>query len=99
MPLRLVLANLWLFKPLLKSVLPKFSAQAGAMLQTTCAFTMAAGSEAANVIPQEASITANLRFMSHERKEATMQKLRAIGERFDVEVQLVSGWDLSLIHI
>lgn len=95
MPLRLVLANLWLFKPLLKSLLPKFSAQAGAMLQTTCAFTMAAGSEAANVIPQEASITANLRFMSHERKEATMQKLRAIGERFDVEVQLVSGWDCS----
>ena len=54
--LKLVLGNMWLFKPLLKAVLPKISAQAGAMLQTTIAFTMQSGSDAYNVIPQEATL-------------------------------------------
>ena len=38
--MKLLFGNMWLFKPLLKLVLPTVSAQAGAMLQTTVAFTM-----------------------------------------------------------
>ena len=37
-PMRILFANLWLFGPLLTAVLPKFSAQAGGLLGTTCAF-------------------------------------------------------------
>lgn len=42
-PFRLLFGNLWLFGPLLKRVIPKVSGQAGALLHTTCAFTMAQG--------------------------------------------------------
>lgn len=58
-PLKLVMGNLWLFAPVLKPVLGKISAQAGAMLQTTVAFTMQSGSDACNVLPQEATVSAN----------------------------------------
>ena len=58
--LRLLLGNLWLFSPLLKAVLPAVSAQAGAMLKTTIAFTTQSGSDAYNVIPQEATLGAHM---------------------------------------
>ena len=64
--MRLLFGNMWLFKPLLKLVLPMVSAQAGAMLQTTIAFTMQSGSDARNVLPTEASAWANMRFIPHQ---------------------------------
>lgn len=75
-PFRLLFGNLWLFEPLLKIVLPKVSGQAGAMLATTCAFTMMQGSASPNVIPAEASVTANLRFMIHQPMAESMEILR-----------------------
>ena len=36
------------------------------MLTTTCAFTMITGSPAANIIPETASVVANMRFMIHQ---------------------------------
>ena len=35
-PMKLLLSNLWCFGPVLVKVLPKLSAQAGAMIGTTC---------------------------------------------------------------
>ena len=49
--MKLVFGNLWLFGPLLKAVMPSLSAQAGAMLKTTIAFTVQKGSDAYNVLP------------------------------------------------
>ena len=40
-PLRLVFGNLWLFRPVLLRLLPLISPQAGAMIRTTVAVTMA----------------------------------------------------------
>ncbi|MBR4993011.1 MAG: M20/M25/M40 family metallo-hydrolase, partial [Lachnospiraceae bacterium] len=62
-PLKFVFLNLWLFKPVMLKVMPLISAQAGAMLQTTIAFTMQKGSDAYNVLPQEATLGANMRFI------------------------------------
>ena len=50
--MRMLFSNMWLFKPLLLRALPAISPQAGAMLQTTIAFTMLRGSEAFNVLPR-----------------------------------------------
>ena len=50
--MKLVFGNLWLFGPLLKAVMPSLSAQAGAMLKTTIAFTVQKGSDAYNVLPR-----------------------------------------------
>ena len=94
-PFRLLFGNLWLFGPLLKAVMPGISGQAGALLRTTCAFTMAEGSGAPNVIPETASVTANLRFMVHQPMEDSLEKLRRIAARFDVEMEVLEAHDCS----
>lgn len=95
--LKVVMANLWLFKPVLTKILPKFSAQAGAMLGTTCAFTMCSGSPAENVIPEEATLTANLRYMINEREEASLKKLESIAAKFDLKMDVLTTRDCSSV--
>ena len=68
-PLKLVFGNMWLFKPVLLKVMPMISVQGGAMLKTTIAFTMQKGSDAYNVMPQEATLGANMRFIPHQGME------------------------------
>lgn len=94
-PYRLLLGNLWLFGPLLKRVLGAISPQAGAMLQTTCVFTMAEGSAAANVIPETASVTANLRFIMHQPMEPSLQAVRAVAEQYDLEMEVLYAHDVT----
>ncbi|MDL2323588.1 M20/M25/M40 family metallo-hydrolase [Ruminococcaceae bacterium OttesenSCG-928-A16] len=93
--MRLVLGNIWLFGPLLKVVLPKVSAQAGAMLQTTCAFTMASGSEAANVMPETASVTANLRFIMHQPGAESIAVIKALAAEYGLETEVLYSHDCS----
>jgi len=93
--LRLLFGNLWLFGPLLEAVMPLVSPQAAAMLRTTAAFTMASGSDAANVLPQEASVWVNLRFIPHEGMEKSMKKLRRRARRFGLEVEVISDRDYT----
>lgn len=87
--LRLVFANLWLFKPILKKVMPLISSQAAAMLRTTIAFTMQSGSRGYNVIPEEASVSANMRYIPHQ---STDESLKVISERaasYGLETEVV----------
>ena len=88
-PFRLLFGNLWLFGPLLKRVIPKVSGQAGALLHTTCAFTMAQGSDAPNVIPAQASVTANLRFMVHQGREASLQALEKLANKYGLRMEVL----------
>ena len=94
-PLHLVLGNLWLFKPLLKKVLPLISPQAAAMLQTTVAFTMQKGSDGYNVIPQEAYVTANLRFIPHQKVEESVAVLTKLARKYDLETEVLTANDPS----
>ena len=94
-PLRLLFGNLWLFAPLLKAVMPLVSPQAAAMLRTTAAFTMASGSDACNVIPQEASVWANLRFIPHQGKEKSLRLFRRRAKRYGLEVEVISAVDFT----
>ena len=94
-PYRLLFGNLWLFGPLLKALLPGISSQANAMLTTTCAFTMAQGSGAPNVIPESASVTANLRFMIHQGMEDSLQALEKLAARYDLEMEVLEGHGCS----
>jgi len=94
-PLHLVLGNLWLFKPLLKKVLPMISPQAAAMLQTTVAFTMQKGSDGYNVIPQEAYATANLRFIPHQKVAESVQVLEKLAKKYDLETEILMANDPS----
>lgn len=88
---RMLFANLWLFGPVLKRMMPKINLQMEAMLGTTCAFTMAQGSGGCNVIPQQAWVNCNLRYMSNQNAEEVLGILRNIAKRFNIEVEYDGG--------
>lgn len=94
-PLRLVTANMWLFKGLLAKVLPIVSSMAGAFVKTTCAFTMASGSEAPNVIPDEAYVICNIRPSVHQKAEESIEVLKKIAAKYDIETEVMLSRDPS----
>ena len=94
-PLRFVLGNLWLFKPVLKKVLPLISPPAAAMLQTTVAFTTQKGSDGLNIIPQEAYVTANLRFIPHQKVKESVDVLTKLAAKYKLETEVLHAMDPS----
>ena len=86
-PLHLALGNLWLFKPVLKRVMPMISSQGAAMMRTTVAFTMQKGSDGYNIIPQEAYVTANLRFIPHQKVKESLQVLKDLSAKYNLEME------------
>lgn len=77
---RLVLGNLWFWKPLLLAVMKRVPPTAS-IIRTTIAVTQAQGSPAANVLPQKASITVNCRILPGESVESTRNHLaKVIGD-------------------
>ena len=93
--MKLIFGNLWLFKPLLKAVLPKISAQAGAMLKTTIAFTMQSGADAYNVIPQESTLGANMRFIPHQGEKESLEIVKNIARKYDIETEIIHSNDFT----
>ena len=93
--MKLLFSNLWLFGPLLKAVLPMVSAQAGAMLKTTIAFTMQSGSDACNVIPQEATVSANMRFIPHQGEKESLEIIRKKAEKFGLSMEVLHSNDYT----
>ena len=93
--LKLVTGNLWLFAPIMKPVLGKISAQAGAMLQTTIAFTMQSGSDAYNVLPQEATLGANMRFIPHQGEKESLEIIKALAAKHGLETEIVHSNDYT----
>ena len=87
--LRMVMHNLWLFRPVLCKVMPMISAQAAAMLQTTIAFTMQSGSQGYNVLPQEASVCANMRFIPHQPTDESIQVITDLAKKYGLETEVI----------
>jgi len=88
-PMKLIFANMWLFGPLLKHVLPVINSTAGAMLHTTLAFTMAKGADGMNVLPQEAYVTGNMRFSHHQPNEDSLEAISKLAKKFDIETEVM----------
>ena len=89
--MRLLLGNLWLFEPLLCLLLPRVNPLAAAMMRTTCAFTMAQGSSAHNVLPQQAWVTANMRCMPHQDTEESIQVIRAAAKKCGLDTEVLKA--------
>ena len=87
--MKMIFANMWLFKPLLIKLLPSISPAAGAMLHTTLAFTMAKGSDGLNVLPQEAYVTGNMRFIHHQPNKESIEAVSAVAKKFDIETEVI----------
>lgn len=94
-PMKLLFGNLWLFGPVLKIAMPFVSGQAAAMLQTTCAFTMQKGSDACNVLPQEANLWANLRFIPHQGMEESLRLIEARAKQYGLEMEVLHASDFT----
>ena len=80
-PVRMVFANLWLFRPALDLATRLMGGELNALVRTTCAVTQMQGSPANNVLPPDTSVGVNLRIMcgdSADKAEARIR--RAVGD-------------------
>ena len=87
--MRILFSHPGAFRPLLEKILPAASPAAAAMLRTTIAFTMAKGSDGANVLPQEASVVANMRFIHHQPNQESIECIRRIADKYDIETEVI----------
>ena len=65
------------------------------MLKTTIAFTMQSGSDAYNVMPQEASLGANMRFIPHQGKDESLAIIRKRAEKYHLQMEVFHAVDVS----
>ena len=87
--MKVIFANMWLFTPLLTKVLPMINSTAGAMIRTTIAFTTAKGSNGLNVIPREAYVTANMRFIPHQNDVKSIEIITELAKKYDLETHII----------
>lgn len=87
---RMAVANLWLFRPLLLKVL-KGSPATAAMIRTTFAATMCTASNASNVLPAKATATVNVRLLPGDTSSAVRRHILAL-QKEPVEIAM-SGTD------
>lgn len=74
---RIVIANLWLFRPLFLKIMEK-SPASNAMIRTTFAATMAKGSSAPNVLPAEADGLINVRLLHGDSPDEVLSYVKGI---------------------
>lgn len=84
--LRLVLANLWCFEPLLIKLLPKINSQAAAMLGTTCKFGSIESKKGLTPRDNECTASALLRYIDEEDLTKDMEKIRALAKKYSLEL-------------
>ncbi len=92
---RVLCCNRWLFGPVARWWLAKRSPRLWAMMQTTIAFTMASGGTLPNVIPEEASVTANLRLAPHQPLAPSLRAVRRVAEKYGLSVEVLFEHDVS----
>ena len=85
---RMVVANRWLFHPLLIRRLES-SRATNAAIRTTTAFTMLQGSNAHNVMPSEASAIGNFRILPGDTVESVLKHVRSVTHELDITVKKI----------
>ena len=96
---RLIFSNLWCFFPVLDMICKKSGGELNAMVRTTCAFTQASGSQAINVLPPDASVSANLRLLGTDTAEKAQAYLRSIVKDPDIQITNTYSMDPSRISV
>lgn len=94
-PIRCVMSNLPVLKPLITKVCSAIPPVAS-MMRTTTAVTMSQGSPAPNVLPQKASVVVNFRIMPGQTIEDVEKHIRKIAGK-DAEIKLLAGKNPSKI--
>lgn len=94
-PVRCVMSNLPVLKPLITKVCENIPPVAS-MMRTTTAVTMANGSPAPNVLPQKASVVVNFRIMPGQTIEDVEAHIKKYAGK-NAEVKLLAGKNPSKI--
>ena len=94
---RMIFANLWCFSPVLNLICKKGGGELNALVRTTCAFTMAQGSAAFNVLPNRAWVGADLRIIPGQTSESTVAALKKTIADDRVQVETVFADAPSII--
>ncbi len=95
--LKIVFANLWLFKPVLDLICKKSGGEMNALCRTTTAFTMMEGSSARNVIPAQANMISNMRLNPADSVASAKAYLEKTVNDPDVEITVLESFEPSPI--
>lgn len=95
--LKIVFANLWLFKPVLDLICKASGGEINALVRTTTAFTMARGSDARNVIPSTASFVSNMRLNPADSVASATEYLKKVVNDDSVEIEVLESFEPSTI--
>ncbi len=93
--LKIVFANLWLFRPVLDLICRASGGELNALVRTTTAFTMAEGSNARNVIPAQASLISNMRLNPADSVDSALQYLKKTVDDKDVQITVLESFEPS----
>ncbi len=94
-PLGFVMKNCGWLSPVIKKMIPSVSTAAAAMFKTTIAFTRMEGSQANNVIPTDAYVVANLRFIPHQGMKESLEVMEKLAKKYDLEMEVLDARDAS----
>ena len=95
--LKIVFANLWLFRPVLNLICNSSGGEMNALVRTTTAFTMMEGSAGRNVLPAEASIISNMRLNPADTVESATAYLKKVVADDSVEIEVLESFQPSRI--
>ncbi len=84
--IRLIFANMWLFKPLISLIAKLSGGELKAMFKTTLAFTVSEGSKAYNVLPNNAKVGINIRLRPDESSDMIINRIKKIINNPDITV-------------
>lgn len=85
--MRVIFSNLWCFSGILKTLMPKFNPQAGAMVGTTCAFNEIEGSNKA----KKCTSKAMLRCVNDKDLEKDIENIKKIADKYNIKVEVTSA--------
>ncbi|MDR5658844.1 M20 family peptidase [Serpentinicella sp. ANB-PHB4] len=91
---KVILANMWLFKPLFIKIFSS-NPTGNAMLRTTTAATMAQGGPEPNVMPLKATATFNFRILPGETGEMLLNHIKSVVNNSNIKVEALRLEDPS----
>ncbi len=81
--MRIIFSNLWCFEGILKILIPKINAQAGAMIGTTCSFNEINGTRK----DKNCTAKAMLRCVNDSDLEKDLAKIKRIADKYGVKIE------------
>ena len=92
---RMIFANMWCFGWIIDLLGRTGGGEMNALVRTTVAFTQMQGSSAANVIPPEAKMVANMRLNPSDSVQSALEYLRKVVDDENVEITALEASEPS----